>query len=232
MINTGDVILTSDVSLDGYIVHLFLSAVWNHVGIAIRIKNGKVTKDLDGDLHVFEISPMSRQCPIWGDMITGCGFTLLSKLTKYYDKVSVRKMNSKYLTSEFCYKANEFITETRGKKFFPNSVQPMADIWLGVQKQDDIEKTEIFCSEMLAYFYEYTLGSHYRRVHDKVWSTKVLVGEMLAKNVIRPDSFTGQSEILEEQFIISQRNQSTLMMSSRPLLFIIFVCVAVYACLP
>lgn len=222
-IRTGDVILTSDVSLTGYIVHLFLSATWNHVGIAIRMKDGKVTMDQDGDLHVFEISPRTRECPVWGGMIKGCGFTKLSSLMHYYDRVAVRRLGKKYLTQDFCDRATEFILRERGRSDFPETLTPIADIWLGVRKSDDREKTELFCSEMVAYFYEYTLES---------FSIEMLVGRKIPKNICRPDDLAGVSLILDEMELVSQRNQSTLMMTTRPLFFILAVSLVVYALLP
>jgi hypothetical protein len=236
-IGTGDAIITSDLGFIGVMVQSFLSSKWNHSGIAIRIKDKKVVKN-GGDLYVYEIGLGFRKCPVHGDVIDGAGFSRLERVCNFYDKVAVRKIDPRFVTDEFCERATTFINETRGKQVFPKNFA-MVDILLGVQKEDAKDKEKVFCSELMAYFYEYTAAKEYERiVGHRYQGSKTLFGfENQAKNVCIPDMYcvstTPNSEIfLDQQFLIKVGETSTLSAVTKPFLFIVFVCVFVYAFLP
>lgn len=233
-IQTGDVILTSDTSSMGYLVKTVLSSRWNHSGIAIRIRDGKVVKD-DGDLYVYEIGLNSRKCPVFGDKVEGAGFTKVGKVLGYYDQVSVRKINRKFITDDFCTKADEFIQLTRGKKIFPKNIE-LIDISLDVQKKDT-EKDTQFCSELMAYFYEYTLSDIYHQQTGRTYSEATLFGFLHSKNSCTPDMYCldvspASAVLTDEQVVVKDSEAPMASTISKPLIIILAICLVVYFSLP
>lgn len=179
-IKSGDILFFSNNTPTGIILRTSTSTFYSHTGIAIRIlKNGKswnISKTSDGILCVMEINANPRKCVATGIDKSGFGFSPLDWVLNKQTVVGVRKMKEKYRTKSFCKNSKGFAKLFADAKF-PNHFSPFLNVWVGYPLtstgiHEEAEKLEIFCSEMMAYFYIYVfLPFDFKKYKDNNFAT-------------------------------------------------------------
>jgi hypothetical protein len=174
-VRTGDVLLFSGNTPTGFLLRTFVSSPWNHSGIAVRFKEipdttsstgirREISLTEDGILYVLETNTGARVDDIYGDMVVGAGFSRAEWIFPKYNKISVRRLHNTFLTDEFAQRTIEFSTKFRGHKF-PESSIPFLSVWLGIHLSDkEDSKSHMFCSELMAHYYNYCIGPMYQRI--------------------------------------------------------------------
>jgi hypothetical protein len=173
-IKTGDVLLFSGNAPGGFLVRTFVSSMWNHVGIAVRVLKlpdpnnmqkfiYKISLTEEGELYVYETNTYSRLDDILGDETTGPGFTHYNFIFSKYNRVAVRKLNDVFRTEKFASLIWEFAEFKKYNKF-PKSGLPFLAVWLGISLKDNNLDDDMFCSELTAFFYLYCVGKQYEEV--------------------------------------------------------------------
>ncbi len=153
-IRTGDVLLFSGNTTTAFLIKFFSSSNYNHMGIAIRLdKNDKVTNEQSGTLYVLEINAIERYDVLRNKYVKGIALTCYDDLISNYNDIHVRHINVIYVNKKFCKKAQKFI-EQHQDIGYSSTLGPIIGVWIGcpisgIQR----EKDEMFCSEMVAYFY-------------------------------------------------------------------------------
>jgi hypothetical protein len=135
VVKTGDIILCSNNTSTAFILKTFTCSDWNHVGIAIRVKNKKITFD-EGDLHVLEINTEPRMDILTGKLEHGIGLTSFEYCKNLYNKIAIRRMDDKYRTEEFLRRTIQFVEQYRGITF-SSSVKPFLSVFIGVSFTED-----------------------------------------------------------------------------------------------
>lgn len=151
-VETGDIILFSNNTTTGFILKTFTCSDWNHVGIAIRVKNKKIRIN-KGPLYVLEINTEPRMDILTGKLEHGIGLTDFEYCKNLYNKIAVRKLNGKYKNKKLIKRTLKFIDSYRGIKF-PASLKPFLSVYTGITFDEETRfKKEFFCSEITARYY-------------------------------------------------------------------------------
>ncbi len=156
-IRTGDVLLFSGNTPTGFLLRFFTSSVWNHVGIAIRLKDNEITLDNTGDIYVLETNTGIRKDYRNGKYIRGLGFSKLDFSIKNYNRVSVRKLKEKY-RDENLKKVTEIFYEKNKISEYPTETLPFINVWLGMKIWDITSKNK-FCSHLTVEYYQEILNN-------------------------------------------------------------------------
>lgn len=164
-IRTGDVLLFSSNTPTGFLLRTFVSSEWNHSGIAVRFKRNKIVSlDEEGELYILETNTGIRKDEIFNMDIIGAGFSRADSIFNKYNKIAVRRLHDTFRTPEFGQRTLEFAQKNRGSRF-PSSSLPFISVWLGIQLNDKPPDTnEMFCSELMAHYYSYTIGPIYHQI--------------------------------------------------------------------
>lgn len=169
-IKSGDLLFFSNNTPTGIILRTSTSTLWSHTGIAIRIKRRKrrdrkkrdkweVSVDHTGILCVMEINANPRIDMTTGKFKAGFGFSSIDWVLKNQTVAGVRRMKDKFRTQRFAENTKRFARVFDRVKF-PDYFSPFLNVWIGYpltgtgirESKGDIE---LFCSEMMAYFYIY-----------------------------------------------------------------------------
>lgn len=162
-VKTGDILLFQSNTPTAFILRTFTSSHWNHAGAAVRIKtDGTVSLDETGLLFVLELNSGKRYDIISQTEMTGLTLTGIQYVVGKYNTISVRRMRDHLRTVEFGAAVAKFITKHHGHDF-SDSFLPFISVWLGIpfagdKRRNEQGKRELFCSEMLAYFYDNCAG--------------------------------------------------------------------------
>lgn len=155
-IRTGDVLLFSSNTSTGFLTKLFTSSIWNHVGIAIRIRDDKtISITNEGTLYVLEINTWPRLDAVSGKEEVGAAYSDYDWVCKRYNTVAVRKLREKYRSSSLITSIPSF-KKRHGNVTFTSTTWDYFATGIGIQSQEDIEKKNrdtMFCSEYIAMFY-------------------------------------------------------------------------------
>jgi hypothetical protein len=174
-IKTGDVLLFSGNSPTGFLLRTFVSSEWNHSGIAVRFVDiqdesdqKKIKKYIsltnEGELYILETNTGIRKDDIYGYDILGAGFSRADWVFNKYNKIAVRHLHDIFRTKDLIDLTYDFVSKYRGNRF-PSSSLPFIGVWLGVPLIDkDGNSNEMFCSELMAHYYTYCVGSQYTKL--------------------------------------------------------------------
>lgn len=172
-VKTGDVVMCSANNPTGIFLRTFVASKWSHSAVAVRInKNNEISLTDEGDLYFFETNTGVRYDHVFGDNITGAGYSSFDFFSKRYSKIIVRELNSYFRTPELARLTKEFVDKMRGKKFQSNPI-PFVKAWLGVSFSKNIDPDEMFCSELTAHYYFYCFSSTFENNLNMILGTHV-----------------------------------------------------------
>lgn len=146
-IETGDTILFSGNSSISTFLKIFTTSKWNHVGIAVKVSNNRIT-EREGDLYVMEISPSERLNHLDSKNTKGVSIIPITSSLFRYNSIKVRKINK--IDRDITNLTYDFAQRYKDCKF-NNSIKRSLKVWLGINSKDDGESA--FCSELVYKFY-------------------------------------------------------------------------------
>jgi hypothetical protein len=156
-VKTGDLLFFSSNKITSSTVKLFLSTRYNHVGIAIRIKKGKIVMS-GGKLYVLESNSKKRYDELTKEHIKGVALLKLESVFKDYDLIDVRHLDRSLIPPNFKKKTYQFIHKTM-KAVYSNTIGSVLGVWLGCPIGGINRENNMFCSELVSYYYFDVLGS-------------------------------------------------------------------------
>jgi hypothetical protein len=249
-VKTGDVLLFSGNSPTGFLLRTFVSSEWNHSGIAVRFKtvinpeNGLEQKEIslteEGELYILETNTGVRMDEIFGKNIIGAGFSKRDWVFRKYNRIAVRRLHDVFRTPELARLTYDFVEKYRGTRF-PGSSLPFIGVWLGIPLTDKETSSGMFCSEIMAHYYTYTIGPQYETVTGNVFDGKLSTlfgsgapnsedlftpGHYTCINTPNASIFSGGEEITYVQYA------DMLYVILQPLLIILIVMLAIWMTLP
>lgn len=222
-IRTGDALLFSANTPTGFLLRTFVSTSWNHSGVAVRFteKDGvkKISLTEEGDLYVFETNTGLRTDEISKREIIGPGFSRADWVFAKYNKIAVRKLKDVFRTEELAKLTLEFAEKYYGNKF-PSSSMPFLSVWLGVELADKVPG-EMFCSELSAHYYNYSVGAQYEKLTGISSTLSLLFGDNSpsSENMFTPEHYSSGST---PNASIFEGNEILVFMSHADLLYVIF----------
>lgn len=154
-IHSGDLLLFSSCTLPSFFTRVGISSNFHHVGIALRMHEGKITLN-EGKLYIYDVNNVPRY-----DELTGK--TLYISVVDYdsyendYNMIAVRHLHRKYHTPDFLFKVREFIHKFSDYSFSHNKLS-MIVAWLGLPFGNPKGDKEVICSELVARFYHHCLS--------------------------------------------------------------------------
>ena len=146
-IETGDTLLFSGNSAISTFLKTFTTSKWNHVGIAVRVLDNKITNK-EGDLYVMEITPSERLNHLDGKYTKGVSIIPITSSLFRYNSIKVRKI--KKIDKDICDLIHKFAEQFKDCKF-NNSISRSARVWLGINSSKG--NGSAFCSELVYRFY-------------------------------------------------------------------------------
>jgi hypothetical protein len=248
-IRTGDVLLFSNNTPTAFLLRTFVSSQWNHSGIAVRFKDiltetgikKVVSLNEEGELYILETNTGMRRDEIFNVDIIGSGFSRASNVFNKYNKIAVRRLHDIFRTPEFADRTLEFADKNRGSRF-PSSSLPFISVWLGISLNDkDLDNNEMFCSELMAHYYTYTLGPIYHRLTGGSFEGKLsnlfgagspntedmfTPGHYSSHNTPNAPIFSGTEEIIYLEYA------DILYVILQPFLIIVVIMLALWMALP
>lgn len=248
-VRTGDILLFSGNTPTGFLLKTFVSSPWNHSGIAIRFKESndhtkpqEISLTNEGTLYVFETNTGDRIDDIYGDSIVGAGFSRADWVFPKYNKISVRRLRDIFRTEELIQRTMDFSNKYRGHKF-PGSSIPFLSVWLGIQLSNppETDHPEMFCSELMAHYYNYCVGPIYERI------TKISIGndltrlfgsgspnteDMYTPGHYSPDVTPNASIFINKDEVIFISYADLLYVIFQPLIIILFAMLIIWMLLP
>ena len=250
-IKTGDVVLCSGNTPTGFLLRTFVSSEWNHSGIAVRFKTVPDPKDgsisrkevsltEEGDLYILETNTGVRMDDIFGFNVVGVGFSHSDWVFRKYNRIAVRRLHDIFRTPDLARLTLSFSDKYRGTKF-PDSGLPFIGVWLGIPLVDKDTDTGMFCSEIMAHYYAYTIGPQYQSVtgnpFDGKLSTLFGSGSPPSEDLFTPGHYTctvtpnasifsGNEEIIYTQYA------DMLYVVLQPLVITLVVMLAIWMILP
>lgn len=150
-VKTGDLLLFSSNKITSSIVKLTLSTRYNHVGIAIRIKKGKIVTT-GGILYVLESNSKQRYDELTKCHVKGVALIKIEDLYHDYDIITVRHLNRSLIPSDFKRKTYHFIQRCK-KMIYTNNIKSVLGVWLGCPIAGTKRENNMFCSELVSYYY-------------------------------------------------------------------------------
>lgn len=249
-VRTGDALLFSGNSPTGFLLRTFVSSEWNHSGIAVRFKTvidsgtGLSRKEIslteEGELYILETNTGIRTDDILGENIIGVGFSKCDWVFSKYNKIAVRRLHDIFRTSQLSRLTIDFIGKYRGTRF-PSSSLPFIGVWLGIPLIDKEPGSGMFCSEIMAHYYIYTIGPQYETVTGNIFDGKLSTlfgsgspnsedlftpGHYTLTNTPNASIFSGCEDIVYTQYA------DMLYVILQPFLIILVVMLAIWMTLP
>lgn len=148
---TGDLLLFSSNKITSSMIKFFLESRYNHVGVAIRIKKGKIVNS-GGKLYVFESNMKERYDELTKKKVKGVALLKIEDLYNDYDIIEVRHLNRDLLKKDFTQKVTEFILKNTNIKY-TNNLFSCLGVWIGCPIGGIKRENNMFCSELVSYFY-------------------------------------------------------------------------------
>lgn len=151
IVKTGDLLLFSSNKITSSVVKLSLSTRYNHVGIAIRIKNRKIVTS-GGNLYVLESNSKQRYDELSKCYVKGVALIKIEDLYQDYDIITVRHLNRTIIPSNFKKRTYNFIQRYK-KMIYTNDIKSVLGVWLGCPIAGTKRENNMFCSELVSYYY-------------------------------------------------------------------------------
>lgn len=249
-VRTGDVLLFSGNSPTGFLLRTFVSSEWNHSGIAVRFKNvldpktNIIRKEIsltnEGELYILETNTGIRMDEIFGKNILGAGFSKCDWVFRKYNRIAVRRLYDIFRTPELARLTYDFAKNFSGTRF-PNSSLPFIGVWLGIPLSIKENNSGMFCSEIMAHYYSYTIGPQYESITGHAFDGKLTTlfgsGAPISEDLFTPGHYTcfntpnasifsGNEEIIYTQYA------DMLYVILQPFLIILVVMLAIWLILP
>lgn len=244
-IKSGDVLFFSNNTPTGLTLRTFTSTLWSHTGIAIRLKgkrNPRISIDEKGKLYVMEINARVRYDRWTDSQKSGFGLSQIEYVLENQTIAAVRFLKEKFRTKLFKELGETFIDRCGDVKF-PKMAKPFIGAWLGYptdklsfHRNPEHDSPELFCSEMMIYFYIYTVISQFKTREDPI---EYILGKGCPHrpDIVAPRHFephhSSSSKIFEPQIHVFARqkddSRKTLMF---PLLFGVVMGVVFWSALP
>lgn len=219
MIKTGDVLIYTSNNINAFLLKMFMSSEWSHIGIAVRLKDKKITLDQTGDLYILEINKGRHVDALTGEYIRGYGICDLITSMKIYNRLYYRPIDDKYRNQKLIDQILKFHKEYYQINF-PHSFTPFVNIWTEatIMRSSCTEGNHKFCSQLAAEFYKELFKVDYQ---------EFLPGCPENSDVINPEHFTVESSYFGEMILDIKREESLISIIVVPLLFLIFVIVII-----
>jgi hypothetical protein len=250
-VKTGDVILCSGNSPTGFLLRTAVSTVWNHSAIAIRFietvnKNNpeeieyKMSMTTEGKLYLYETNVDKRFDPLLKKYIRGTGFSQVAYVFAKYNIIAVRKLHDSFRTKKFKKLTWQFILANRGSKF-PTSSITFLEVWLGISLGFEKQKNSMFCSELMANYYYYTIGQQYQDITNTPFNNALqsLLGSTCPNDtsMITPEHYTYNKSPYASIFqgkeeIIYKVDADLFYIIIQPFIIIVFILTLIFMMLP
>lgn len=244
-IKTGDALLFSGNTPTGFLLRTFVSSEWNHSGIAVRfitLPDGtkQISLTEEGDLYILETNTGVRKDDIIGTNVVGVGFSRADFVLNNYNKISVRRLHDTFRTPIFSQLTMEFSHKFRGIEF-PDSSLPFIGVWLGIALADKKNVKGMFCSEIMAHYYLYTIAPQYSTLagvpFDGKLTTLFGTGSPESEDLYTPGHYTNKitpnASIFQQQDeIVFTQYADILYVILQPMLIILVVMLALWLLLP
>jgi hypothetical protein len=206
-ITTEDVLLCASSSSTAFVLKNFCSSQWNHIAIAVMIKDGTITFD-EGEPYAIEINTGTKNLSS-GDK-SYINVISLQELKIRYRKIAVRKLVDPPLNiSSLTY---DFINNNK-KKRFTSDFLPFVSAWWGIALVDDMRE-DIFCSELAALYYVKIFGKSLKMIFNEKYDDKA----QTYSPGIFCKSYDCSLRHFGEQFIIQDLNEQAIQTMSSPLI--------------
>ena len=245
-LKTGDAILFSGNTPTGFILRTAVSSEWNHSGIAVRLLPDVSHSDRkvislteEGDLYILETNTGDRKDDVYGNNIIGAGFSHAEYAFNKYNRIAVRRLHDVFRTQTLADLTLEFYEKYRGRKF-PTGAIPFISIFIGIELTDK-NPNEMFCSELMAHYYTYTIGPQYKTAtgieFDGKLSTLFGHNSPYLENMFTPGHYahmnTPNASIFKSgDEIIYICYADILYIILQPFILIIFVMIIIWMLLP
>lgn len=242
LIKTGDALLFSGNSPIGFLLKTFVSSQWNHGGIAVRFieKDGKKEISLteEGKLYIFETNTGARLDPIFNREIVGAGFSDADWVFSKYNKIALRKLKDIFRTEALAKLTLDFADKYYGNKF-PGSTLPFLGVWLGVELTSKGDSEEMFCSELMAYYYIHSVGAQYEKITGLSVTLSSLFGDKSpnSENMFTPghyssDGTPGASIFDGDEILIYESHADLIYVTLQPFIIILVIMLILWMLLP
>lgn len=257
-VRTGDMMLFSNNTATGFLLRTFTSSLWNHVGVAVRLKEARdnvtlspegiwqrISLTSEGTLYVLEINTAPRLDALSGEEVVGSGLSSYSWVARRYNTIAVRPLHENLRTYSLARRTVTFVQEYRGW-VFTKGFLPFISVWLGIPLEGDKKdesRREMFCTELSVYYYLYALRPivQHRRSHGP--RTRIdlphLFGSGCPDNpaLFTPEHFTYAlspfSPIFSApEFTIQTEPADALVVLFQPLILLLAFFVLLYMVLP
>lgn len=235
-LRTGDVVLFSNNTPTGFLLKTFVSSVWNHGGVAVRIRRDEdgtntITTDYTGELYILETNTGARLDDIYGKKIVGAGYSRADWLFSKYNKISYRPLIDKFRTQHLADNTEEFYRLYHGSEF-PNTTLPFIGAWLGIPLSEMTDR--MFCSELMCKYYEFCLGKQYYDItgNDYEGDLKSIFGPSAptSHNLYKPDTFLlADCPIFSSPYeVIYESHADLIYIILQPLVITLIVALIIY----
>ena len=229
-LRTGDALLFCSNTPTGFLLKTFTSSSWNHSGIAIRVKDGKISFDDEGELYILETNMGERYDPYINEMRNGAGISTSNYVFQKYNKVAVRSLHDCWRNETLAVKTFEFL-DRYGAVPFPGSVTPFISIWVGISFNDTVSES-MFCSELMAHYYEDVVGCQFEEILNRKYDgdLRSLFGKSAPSghNMIKPETysqvFTPDSPLFSDEKVVYVREADLAVTIIQP--FLLTACAA------
>lgn len=191
-VRTGDVLLFCSNTPTAYFLRVGTSSLWNHTGIAIRLKRDegkeggkdgewknrkcRISIDDEGDLYVMEVNVNPRYDAWTGGTRSGLSLSEYKWCISRYNRIAWRSMKESYRNDTFAMNTHSFIDKYLGA-VFPKGTLPFISVWIGLPLSDKTkDNNEFFCSEINVHFYDECVSSIIEEQEEREDERKMEIG--------------------------------------------------------
>jgi hypothetical protein len=195
----------------------------------------------EGELYILETNIDERVDEIFNIKIIGAGFSRAENVFNKYNKIAVRRLHNIFRVPELGELTLQFANKNRGSRF-PSTGLPFLSVWLGVPLgEKDVQTNEMFCSELMAHYYTYTIGPLYQKVTGMPFNGKLSTlfgtGAPSTEDMFTPGHYTfnntpNASIFVGNEEIIHTIHADILYVILQPFLIILVIMLAIWMALP
>lgn len=189
-IKTGDLLLFSRKSVTGLFVRTFMNSTWNHVGIALRLKD--LGHNGSESLHVLDVRAIRRYDAWSGQIKTGAGCSPIGYSLKNSCSIAWRKMADQYRTPDYFQRFKEFIDKSINTK--AGTASQMVSTWSGLQLYSGVYD-RCTCSEFVARYLDHQISRDKLGKNYPKFNWLVSPGSFSAKTSGESDAYQEESYI-------------------------------------
>lgn len=233
-LRTGDALLFCSNTPTGFLLKTSTSSIWNHSGIVVRIHENEISFDGKGEVYILETNLGERYDPILKKTINGAGFSDCDYVFHKYNRIAVRPLHTKWRNPHLAMCTKLFMEKYRGTPF-PSSLNPFLTIWLGMEPQQkpvakDHGTEGMFCSELMAHFYEDVIGSQFHDIlgweYDgdlqKIFGSNAPRTHSMIKPCTFSESATPHSPVFGKERVVYVRESDLIFTTLQPFLLTMF----------